>query len=903
TDTTYEYDLHGNITGVTDDTEIQYTYDSRNRIITETEIIDGVTYTTNYTYDNANNLTSLRYPDSFTLYYNYDQLNRITDMGYSTTTYASFEYNSVSRLTEITYGNGIITEFSYDSRNRITNIAIGSYLSLNYTYDSVGNIINLNNTSYQYDELNRLIKVHGDTTTEYEYDPLGNRVEKIKSTEGTPEDWMDSSWTKRKKITVTNSSGDTLTDYQIKLKVLFDSDMNTDFSDLRFTDTDGKTLLPYWIEEKTDGNSATVWVKIPEIPSEEKTIYMYYGNPTATSESNGENVFEFFDDFNTLDTDKWQIDTDSYSVSNGILRINKGAISLKNALSFNLNDGYILEGKIKYHETIDAYSGTLSAQSSHYTQGGNKGSDATNLYMRNRGGSGVEILRPDGPGTTTQLSQYPSSGYNYDKVDESTPDDTTYVYYGGWSTHHDIYTLQNHSKGKGVIESVTIYFRCRYERGSSMSLALARSVLRTHGQEYYGTMKGLKVTWATYTQTYTTNPYTGKAWTWSEIDALQAGIDLECNGAKGICTQLYVEVSYNNESNGLKVDRWTGDGSVSGYNQGHTNVFISENDTWYILGEKFYPEGITLTEDRTEVFSKNFTWNKNLKYISLGCFSGSSTYDIQDTSYDWVLIRKYSSTDPSVTIGEEETASETQTIYTYNSMNELTSDGTWSYSYDSNGNLISKTGLDTYEYTYNYNNMLTEVKKNGETIAQYFYTNGKRYRKIENNETTIYIWSGNNIVYEKNLTTGTETKYLYANGFRIAKIVNNNGNETVTYYHQDHLLSTRLLTDQNGNKIEEENYTAFGSDINGISEKYKYTGKEKDITGLYYYGARYYDPVIGRFTTRDPKKGDLMNPQSLNPYVYCVNNPMKYIDPDGNNPRDYIANVDSLYLTWQDMWD
>ena|GEM_PF-5407958 len=72
---------------------------------------------------------------------------------------------------------------------------------------------------------------------------------------------------------------------------------------------------------------------------------------------------------------------------------------------------------------------------------------------------------------------------------------------------------------------------------------------------------------------------------------------------------------------------------------------------------------------------------------------------------------------------------------------------------------------------------------------------------------------------------------------------------------------------------------------------------------MYYYGARYYDPAIGRFTTRDPKRGNLMNPQSLNPYVYCVNNPMKYIDPDGNNPRDYIANVDSLYLTWQDMWD
>ena len=61
---------------------------------------------------------------------------------------------------------------------------------------------------------------------------------------------------------------------------------------------------------------------------------------------------------------------------------------------------------------------------------------------------------------------------------------------------------------------------------------------------------------------------------------------------------------------------------------------------------------------------------------------------------------------------------------------------------------------------------------------------------------------------------------------------------------------------------------------------------------MYYYGARYYDPAIGRFTTRDPKKGDLMNPQSLNPYVYCMNNPMKYIDPDG---RDHIDPLREMY--------
>ena len=62
---------------------------------------------------------------------------------------------------------------------------------------------------------------------------------------------------------------------------------------------------------------------------------------------------------------------------------------------------------------------------------------------------------------------------------------------------------------------------------------------------------------------------------------------------------------------------------------------------------------------------------------------------------------------------------------------------------------------------------------------------------------------------------------------------------------------------------------------------YLYNGKEKDATDLYYYGVRYYDPGVGRFLTRDPLSGDLMSPQTLNQYVYCLNNPLKYIDPKG----------------------
>jgi len=506
TDVSYEYDLHGNVTKVVDGTETQYTYDNRNRMTGKTRIIDGVSYPLNYSYDDVSNLTSLGYPDSFSLYYNYDPLNRITDMGYGTTTYASFGYNNVSRVTSITYGNSITTNFSYDNRNRITNIAIGSHLSLNYTYDNVGNIITLNDVNYQYDELDRLIHVQeGNNSTDYEYDPLGNRVEKIESTGGDPpQNWMDSSWTRRKPITITNNSGNTLTNYQIKLTVSYDSDMQPDFDDLRFTNSDGMTQLNYWIESYTASSSATVWLKIPSLPISGKTIYMYYGNAAAADASNGNAVFDFFDDFEgtSIDTTKWQVDTSSYSVSNSILRINVGAVSVKDALSFNLNDGYILEGKIQYHDTINAYSGTLSAQSSHYTQGSNSGADATNLCMRNKN---------------------------------------------------------------------------------------------------------------------------------------------------------------------LNVHRWTGDGSVSGYNQGHSNVFTSDNNTWYILGAKFYSGGLKLTKNRTEMESYSFSWNKNIEYISIGAFHGSSTYNVQDTSYDWVLIRKYTFTEPTATFGAEEkidgAGSTTDTVY------------------------------------------------------------------------------------------------------------------------------------------------------------------------------------------------------------------------------------------------
>ncbi|MCW4015081.1 MAG: DUF2341 domain-containing protein [Candidatus Bathyarchaeota archaeon] len=132
--------------------------------------------------------------------------------------------------------------------------------------------------------------------------------------------WYDASWAARKEITIDNTlNPNDLTNYQIMVNVEYDSDMNNDFSDLRFTDNTQQTLIPYWIETYAASDSATVWINVPTVSaSSTETIYMYYANPSATSESNPDTTFDLFIDFTAdgvishggsqdQDSTQWQI--------------------------------------------------------------------------------------------------------------------------------------------------------------------------------------------------------------------------------------------------------------------------------------------------------------------------------------------------------------------------------------------------------------------------------------------------------------------------------------------------------------------------------------------------------------------------------------------------------------------
>jgi RHS repeat-associated protein len=117
--------------------------------------------------------------------------------------------------------------------------------------------------------------------------------------------------------------------------------------------------------------------------------------------------------------------------------------------------------------------------------------------------------------------------------------------------------------------------------------------------------------------------------------------------------------------------------------------------------------------------------------------------------------------------------------------------------------------------------------------------------------------------------------------------------EQIIYLHNDVFGNPLVATDANGDVRWTEHYRPFGApqllQAKGSANRIGFAGKAYDRdTQLSYFGARYYDPIAGRFYGIDPKEVDPNDIHSFNRYAYGNNNPYRYIDPDGNSPLDVI---------------
>jgi RHS repeat-associated protein len=223
--------------------------------------------------------------------------------------------------------------------------------------------------------------------------------------------------------------------------------------------------------------------------------------------------------------------------------------------------------------------------------------------------------------------------------------------------------------------------------------------------------------------------------------------------------------------------------------------------------------------------------------------------------------------------------------YNYNNSNELTSTPSATYTYDNNGNTLTKAdSTGTTQYNWDFENRLTSVvlPGSGGTASFKYDPFGRRIQKSSSSGLTNYVYDGPNALEEVDGSGNVLARYTQATN--VDDVLAEVRGGTTSYYEIDGLGSVTSLTTSAGSVMNTYTYNGFGklaASTGTIPNSYLYTGRESDNeTGLYYYRARYYDPNTGRFLSEDP----ISFQGGIDFYAYVLNRPVGYVDPAGLDP-------------------
>jgi RHS repeat-associated protein len=168
-----------------------------------------------------------------------------------------------------------------------------------------------------------------------------------------------------------------------------------------------------------------------------------------------------------------------------------------------------------------------------------------------------------------------------------------------------------------------------------------------------------------------------------------------------------------------------------------------------------------------------------------------------------------------------------------------------------------------------------------QSVTYVYDGNGDRIKQTVDSVVTDYVQNSipDNEQVLMETTAGVTTYYVYGHDLLYSIV-----GTTPHYHHTDALGSTIAVTDASGAVEQTMSYDIFGNmrSMTGASKtKYTFTGEENDVTGLVYLRARYYDPAVGRFLSRDPFPMTVADTQSVNRYAYVKSNPTNFVDPSG----------------------
>ena len=198
---------------------------------------------------------------------------------------------------------------------------------------------------------------------------------------------------------------------------------------------------------------------------------------------------------------------------------------------------------------------------------------------------------------------------------------------------------------------------------------------------------------------------------------------------------------------------------------------------------------------------------------------------------------------------------------------------------------------------YNALNQLTKTLARDSKVSFTYDAEGLRTSKTVNGEKTVFVWDGDQLVMELSESGKVQKRYVRGNDLIYA----DKGAGTVKqFYIKNPHGDVVQLTDENGKVIKTYEYDSFGNEVNPDRKDenpFRYCGEYYDKeTDTIYLRARYYQPYLGRFLTRDTYTGEEDDPLSLHLYTYCGNDGVNRIDPGGHFWRKIVEGIKDGFI-------
>ncbi len=217
--------------------------------------------------------------------------------------------------------------------------------------------------------------------------------------------------------------------------------------------------------------------------------------------------------------------------------------------------------------------------------------------------------------------------------------------------------------------------------------------------------------------------------------------------------------------------------------------------------------------------------------------------------------------------------------------------------HDQHGNLseLQDDVLAVYSRTYTYDGLSRLKRYDTEQLSgsMAYGGYGRKVQRARPGGSEVYFHTLDGQVLATYEIAGAQRKwttYLYAGRKRVASV---GDQDEMSYFHNDRLGSPRAITADGPGPCRDAgndpvvcrlDYLPYGEGVNSPrgADAFRFTGQELEAD-IYDFGARYYDPVLGRFLQIDSYLGDPADPRTLNRYSYALNNPLGYVDPTGHN--------------------